>query len=93
MPSRVVPASEVIQVRLKTIPPFQEAAAFFCASCDTLLHSVEFVVAVPQRAYWDVVVAFNSTVEHRACATCGVVADPVDLSAVAWDDVADVLTP
>ena len=72
--------------------PRPEAAAFFCTSCDALLHSVEFVVDVPQRAYWDVVVAFNSTVDHRTCTTCGVVADPVDLSDIAWDDVADVLT-
>jgi hypothetical protein len=92
MPSRVLPATEAVQVRLKSLPPFQEAAAFFCTSCDSLLHSDEFVVDVPQRAYWDVVVAFNSTVDHRTCPTCGVVADPVDLSDIAWDDVAEVLS-
>ena len=43
----------------------KEAAAFFCTSCDSLLRSVEFVVDVPQQAYWDVVVAFNSTADVR----------------------------
>lgn len=47
------------------LPARKEAAAFFCTSCDSLLRSVEFVVDVPQQAYWDVVVAFNSTADVR----------------------------
>ncbi|WP_433286693.1 hypothetical protein ACQPZQ_31090 [Pseudonocardia sp. CA-142604] len=91
MPSRVLPATEALQVRLKAPTPNQEAAAFFCTSCDALVHSIEFVADVPQQKYWDAVVAFNGSVEQRTCTRCGTVADPVDLSGVAWNDVADVL--
>lgn len=91
MPSRVLPATESLQVRLKAATPNQEAAAFFCTSCDALLHSVEFVTDLPQQNYWDAVIGFNGSTEQRTCAKCGTVADPVDLSGVAWNDVADVL--
>jgi mannose-6-phosphate isomerase-like protein (cupin superfamily) len=91
MPSRVLPDTEALQVRLKAAAPVTEAAAFFCTSCNALLHSVEFVADVPQQNYWDAVVAFNDSPEQRTCTRCGVVADPVDLSEVAWNDVADVL--
>ncbi|MFB7288906.1 hypothetical protein [Actinacidiphila glaucinigra] len=92
MPARVLPDSEALQIRMKTAAPYQEAVAFFCGSCDALVHSVEFVTDVPQRKYWDTVVAFNDSPAQRTCGTCGRTAEPVDLTEFAWNDVADALT-
>jgi hypothetical protein len=91
MPARILPDGELVQVRLKTVPPYQEAAAWFCDGCDDLLHSVEFCTDVPQRAYWDAVVAYNASTVYRTCEGCDSVADPVDLADIAWNEVADAL--
>jgi 3-hydroxyanthranilate 3,4-dioxygenase len=91
MPARILPDRELISIRLKTVPPYQEAAAWFCESCDELLHSVEFTTDLPQRAYWDAVVDFNANADQRACGSCGTVADRIDLSDIAWNEVADAL--
>jgi mannose-6-phosphate isomerase-like protein (cupin superfamily) len=92
MPARIVPDGEIIQVRLKTAAPYQEAAAWFCDGCDELLHSVEFCTDIPQRAYWDAVVAFNANTAFRTCESCDSVADPIDLTDIVWNEVADALT-
>jgi hypothetical protein len=91
MPARILPDGELVQVRLKTVPPYQEAAAWFCDGCDDLLHSVEFCTDVPQRAYWDAVVAYNASTADRTCERCDCVADPVDLTDIVWNEVADAL--
>jgi 3-hydroxyanthranilate 3,4-dioxygenase len=93
LPARVLPDTEALQVRMKTIAPYQEAVAFFCAHCGALAHSAEFVTDIPQRKYWELVVAFNASPEQRTCGQCGTIADPIDLAEYAWNDVADALTP
>lgn len=91
MPSRVVPRGEVVQVRIKDVPPFTEAVAWFCDACGALLDRVEFTADVPQRLYWEAANGFNDDPVRRTCGTCGVVADQLDLSGFAWGEIADVL--
>lgn len=91
MPARIIPRGEIIQVRLKSTPPFREAAVWFCETCGDLVHSVEFTAAVPQQSYWDAVSAFNSQVQFRRCGTCDAVAEPADLGDIVWNEVAEAL--
>ncbi len=49
IPARIVPHGELLQVRLKGDPPFTEAAAWYCDTCDAFMHRVEFTSDVPQR--------------------------------------------
>lgn len=91
LPSRIVPHTELVQVRIKDVPPFTEAVAWFCDACGALLHKVEFTTEVPQRHYWEAATDFNQHESLRTCDACGAAADPVDLSGFAWADIAEVL--
>lgn len=91
IPARIVPDGELLQVRLKGNPPFTEAAAWYCDTCDTFMHHVEFTSAVPQRQYWDAVAAYNADPRHRTCSACGQVHDRAELGDIAWNAVADAL--
>jgi hypothetical protein len=91
LPSRVIPDTELVQVRIKDVPPFTEAVAWFCDSCGNLLYRAEFTAVVPQRQYWQATIAYNSDPALRTCASCGRTHDPVDLDEIAWDEVAEVL--
>ena len=91
MPAKIVPHSELVQVRFKGNPPFTEAAAWYCDSCDTFMHRLEFTSDVPQRGYWDAVAEYNSDTRLRTCPACGHVDDKAELGDIAWNAVADVL--
>jgi mannose-6-phosphate isomerase-like protein (cupin superfamily) len=90
-PSRIVPDGELVQVRLKSVPPFTEAVAWYCDRCDVLMHREEFTADVPQRAYWEAVARYNSDVALRTCGSCGHVHDPADMGDISWDTVAELL--
>ena len=91
LPARIVPHSEMVQVRLKDAPPFTEAVAWFCESCGSLLHKVEFTADVPQKEYWAAATEFSADMALRTCGWCGDVAEPLDLTDFAWSDIAEVL--
>ncbi len=91
VPSRVVPAGEVLQVRLKAEPPAQEAVAWFCAGCGALVHGRELDDAIVQRAWWQAVADFNGDATRRTCSGCGRVHDRVELGDIAWPAVAAAL--
>jgi 3-hydroxyanthranilate 3,4-dioxygenase len=90
-PSRIVPDGELVQVRLKSVPPFTEAVAWYCDECDVLVHREEFSTDVPQRSYWNAVAEYNSDAALRTCRSCGHVHDPADMGDISWDAVADIL--
>ncbi len=91
LPSRIVPRTQLVQIRIKDVPPFTEAVAWFCESCGALVHRAEFTAEVPQRHYWDASAAFNADSVFRTCRACGAVSEPVDMSDFAWADVAEAL--
>jgi 3-hydroxyanthranilate 3,4-dioxygenase len=70
VPSRIVSIGECIQIRLKGQPPLQEAVAFYCRDCNSLLHAEEFTDAIPQRHYWRATSAFNADPTLRTCKRC-----------------------
>jgi 3-hydroxyanthranilate 3,4-dioxygenase len=90
-PSRIIPDGELVQIRLKSVPPFTEAVAWYCERCDELMHSQEFTAEVPQRSYWNAVTAFNSDVALRTCRSCGQVHAEADIGDISWDTVAEIL--
>jgi len=90
-PSRIIPDGELLQVRIKGLPPFTEAVAWYCDRCGDLVHSEEFTADVPQRCYWNAVAAWNATAERRTCQGCGHVQEPAELGDITWDTVADLL--
>ena len=91
VPSRVVPAGEVLQVRLKAEPPAREAVAWFCSGCGALVHGRELDDEIVQRAWWQAVTDFNADEARRTCSGCGRVHDRVDLGDIAWPAVAAAL--
>jgi 3-hydroxyanthranilate 3,4-dioxygenase len=90
-PSRIIPDGELVSVRLKSVPPFTEAVAWYCGRCDELMHSQEFTVDVPQRSYWNAVTAYNSDVALRTCRSCGHVQAEAEIGNISWDTVAEIL--
>jgi 3-hydroxyanthranilate 3,4-dioxygenase len=91
VPCRILPATELVQVRLKSPPPLQEAAAWYCEQCDVLVHAEEFVTDVPQRAYWDALSAYNADTAARTCGACGHENPVVDTAGIEWEAVSAVL--
>jgi hypothetical protein len=91
IPSRIVPQSDAIQLRLKGQPPHREAVAWYCQECGELVHAHEFCDPIPQRQYWDAVQRFNSNLELRTCGACDEVHPTVDLGDIAWPEVAQAL--
>lgn len=91
VPCQIVPATELVQVRLKSTPPLQEAAAWFCEECDALVHSEEFVTDLPQRAYWDALCGYNADPTRRTCPACGHVNPEVSKDGIEWEAVSEVL--
>jgi 3-hydroxyanthranilate 3,4-dioxygenase len=91
IPARIIPHSELLQVRLKGNPPFTEAVAWYCDNCDTFMHRAEFTSEVPQRSYWDAVTEYNADARLRTCPACGQIHGRAELGDIAWNAVADVL--
>jgi mannose-6-phosphate isomerase-like protein (cupin superfamily) len=91
VPTRIIPVGESVQVRLKGQPPLHEAVAWYCPQCGELVHSQEFVDAIPQRRYWQAVNAFNADERLRTCGACGAVHPSVELGDIAWPEVAAAL--
>ena len=93
VPCQIVPTTELVQVRLKSPPPLQEAAAWFCEreGCATLVHSEEFVTDLPQRAYWEALRSYNSDVARRTCPSCGNVNSEASTEGIEWEAVSEVL--
>jgi 3-hydroxyanthranilate 3,4-dioxygenase len=90
-PSRIVPDGELVQVRLKALPPFTEAIAWYCDRCDALINSETFTAEVPQRAYWNAVATYNASAEQRTCPACGHVNPEAEIGDISWDTVAVAL--
>ena len=90
VPYRLVPARECLYVVYRLEPRGPETLLWYCPLCDTRLypHVVEPARALPQRAYWAVVEAFNSTTDLRHCEYCGALHQPVNLSDLRWVEVA-----
>jgi mannose-6-phosphate isomerase-like protein (cupin superfamily) len=90
-PSRIIPDGELVSIRLKSVPPFTEAVAWYCDGCGELMHSREFTAEVPQRAYWNAVTAYNSDGALRTCRSCGHVHAEAEIGDISWDTVAEIL--
>ncbi len=61
VPSRLLPRSENLQVRLKAEPPAREAVAWYCGHCGALVHAEEVPEGhIAQERYWSAVSAFNA---------------------------------
>lgn len=91
VPSRLTPHGENVQIRLKAEPAVCEAAAWYCEQCGELVHAEDVTSPIPQEAYWNAVMAFNSDPELRTCPRCGKVHPTVYLGDIAWPEVAAAL--
>lgn len=91
LPSRIVPHTQLVQIRIKDVPPFTEAVAWFCEACEALVHRAEFTAQVPQRHYWEAAASFNADPALRTCPACSAVSQPADMSDFAWADIAEAL--
>lgn len=91
VPCQIVPHGELVQVRLKSPPPLQEAAAWYCERCDALAHSQEFTTDLPQRAYWDALTSYNADTDARTCPACGHVNPVVSTDGIEWNAVSEAL--
>ena len=88
--TRVVPATECVQIRLKVEPQVAERVAWFCEPCHTLVHEVAIADPIVQRGYLAAVTAFNAA--SRACPRCGAVHPAADLGDIAWARVVAALS-
>jgi hypothetical protein len=87
-PSRVLPAGEVLQLRLKAEPPARESVAWYCERCGACVDRRALPAGIAQAEYHAAVLAFNAT--SRTCA-CGAVHAVAELGDTAWPAVAAAL--
>ena len=92
-PHRIIPRTESIEVRYKAREPGLEGVAFHCEKCGAELVREEWDTAVelPQEGYLRSCQSFNDNEQRRVCARCGAKADPIDLSAFRWGEIARTL--
>jgi 3-hydroxyanthranilate 3,4-dioxygenase len=91
VPSRLTPYGENVQVRLKAEPAVAEAVAWYCESCDELVHAVSIAAGLPHQAYWQAVQEFNQDVQLRTCRHCAALHPVIELGDIAWPAVAAAL--
>jgi hypothetical protein len=93
VPYRVLPDGECVQLIYRAEPRGRELLLWYCTYCDTRLypHVVEPARETPQRAYWAVVRAFNGTTDLRHCESCGALHQPVNLTDLRWEEIANGL--
>jgi hypothetical protein len=91
VPSRVLPRTESVHIRLKAEPAVREAVAWYCGRCGILVRAVEVAAGIPHDAYWEAAQAFNADPAARTCGACGEVHPPCDLGDIAWPEVAAAL--
>ena len=93
VPYRVLPDGECVQLIYRAEPRGRESLLWYCSYCDTRLypHVVEPARETPQRAYWAVVRAFNGTTDLRHCEHCGALHQPVNLTDLRWEEIANGL--
>ena len=90
-PHRIVPLTEVVQLRYKAAKKALEGVAWFCEECGLELGRAEWDTAeiVPQRGYHDACQAFNDDPQVRVCRRCGAEHPRVDLDRFsAWLGIA-----
>lgn len=89
-PHRLVPETESVIFRFKAEHPGLEGVAWYCASCGTEVHRVEWDTAVelPQEGYLRACHAFNGDAALRACPGCGAAHPEVDLAGLRWGALA-----
>jgi hypothetical protein len=93
-PHRIVPLTEVVQLRYKAGKAGLEGVAWFCDDCGLELCRAEWDTAevVSHRAYYDACRAFNDDPQARACRRCGAEHPSVDLDRfTAWLGIAKEL--
>jgi 3-hydroxyanthranilate 3,4-dioxygenase len=93
-PHRIVPLTEVVQLRYKPAKAGLEGVAWFCEECGLELCRAEWDTAevVSHRAYYDACLAFNADPQARACRRCGTEHPSVDLDRfTAWLGIAKEL--
>jgi 3-hydroxyanthranilate 3,4-dioxygenase len=93
-PHRIVPLTEVVQLRYKAVKAGLEGVAWFCEECGLELCRAEWDTAavVSQRAYYDACLAFNDDPQARACRRCGAEHPRIDLDRfTAWLGIAKEL--
>jgi hypothetical protein len=90
MPHRIVPETELVQLRYKAEHPGLEAVAWYCESCGAELARDVWDTAeeLEQQGYLRATKAFNADASKRTCARCGTVHPPVDLAPYNWEAVA-----
>lgn len=84
MPHRIVPHTPSVHYRIKAAHPQREAVVWFCEGCGAELHYVGWDTEDTHSAYRRAVEELNASTDARTCSDCGRVADPVDVSAMAW---------
>ncbi len=89
-PSRLIPEGENLQLRLKAEPPGRDAVAWYCDTCDELIHFVEFPAGLPHEHYLSAVNQWNSDEKLRTC-KCGAIAPRAELGDIKWSEVAAAL--
>jgi 3-hydroxyanthranilate 3,4-dioxygenase len=72
-PHRVLPESEVVQLRYRAQKAGLEGVAWYCPGCDRELHRVEWDTAetVSQQAWHGACTSFNADDALRECGSCG----------------------
>ena len=93
IPSRVMTHSPSLQVRFKAETPGKEAAVWYCAGCQAVVHwqSIDTKEEIPQAAYWEAVQQFNNDSSLRTCPDCQAEHPLAELGDIAWPAVAEAI--
>ncbi|PTQ92998.1 3-hydroxyanthranilate 3,4-dioxygenase [Paraburkholderia sp. GV068] len=90
---RILTVEKGIQIRYKARDPGHERVMWLCDSCGHHVghHEFDATSAPAQAGYHAAVESYNSDPKNRTCEACGHEHAPFDLSAVRWDQVAQML--
>ena len=85
-PHRIVPVTPSVHYRIKAAHPEREAAAWYCSRCSSELHydGWDAMNTATHEAYRAAAEAFNAEEAKRTCGECGALAEPADISQMAW---------
>lgn len=89
-PHRIVPREPSLHVRYKAREAGLEGVAWYCDSCGTERHRIEWDTAdtLPQEAYSRSARYYAEAIAGSACGKCGEPAPSLDLGDIRWDAVA-----
>jgi hypothetical protein len=89
-PHRIVPRESSLHVRYKAREAGLEGVAWYCDSCGTERHRIEWDTAdeMPQEAYARSARYYAEAIAGSACGKCGERAPSLDLGDIRWDAVA-----